>query len=201
MVFSDEVFSPLYFTTPKPPSIVALGYTNTVATGSLSKAFALPGIRLGWIITENSELAKTLTMKRDFTTIAVSQLDGSVASFALDEAVAPAIMERNIGLCQEGLALLEDFVARNPQRLRWIKPEGSGMAFIRVLNREGQPVDDVDFCKRLAETERVCVVPGSHCFGEGSEGDFKGYLRITLGSPDVLRKGLPVLERFIHGYP
>lgn len=44
-VFSDEVFNPLVFNSPKPPSPVTLGYEHSVATGSLSKAFAIPGIR------------------------------------------------------------------------------------------------------------------------------------------------------------
>ncbi|KAI8285540.1 hypothetical protein K4K60_001148 [Colletotrichum sp. SAR11_57] len=200
-VFSDEVFSPLFFTDAKPPSIVSLGYANTVATGSLSKAFALPGIRLGWIITENAELVKAINMKRAYTTIAVSQIDGGIASFALDPAVTPALMERNIQLCREGLDLIEGLVKRNPDRVKWVKPEGAGTAFIQVLDGKGAPVDDVDFCTKLAETESVCLIPGGFCFGEGGEGDFKGYMRIILGDPELLRQGLPAMERFIRSYP
>lgn len=200
-VFSDEVFSPLFFTDAKPPSIVSLGYANTVATGSLSKAFALPGIRLGWIITENAELVKAINMKRAYTTIAVSQIDGGIASFALDPAVTPALMERNIQLCREGLDLIEGLVKRNPDRVKWVQPEGAGTAFIQVLDGKGAPVDDVDFCTKLAETESVCLIPGGFCFGEGAEGDFKGYMRIILGDPELLRQGLPALERFIRSYP
>ncbi|KAF4921494.1 Aspartate aminotransferase [Colletotrichum viniferum] len=200
-VFSDEVFSPLFFTDAKPPSIVSLGYANTVATGSLSKAFALPGIRLGWIITENAELVKAINMKRAYTTIAVSQIDGGIASFALDPAVTPALMERNIQLCREGLDLIEGLLKRNPDRVKWVKPEGAGTAFIQVLDGEDAPVDDVDFCTKLAETESVCLIPGGFCFGEGGEGDFRGYMRIILGDPELLRQGLPALERFIRSYP
>ncbi|KAM0330550.1 hypothetical protein ACHAQA_003497 [Verticillium albo-atrum] len=196
LVFCDEVFSPLFHTDVRPPSIVSLGYANTVATGALSKAFALPGIRVGWIITENAELASTIKMKRVLTTTSVSQLSDSVASFALDKAVMPHIMERNLALCGEGLRLLEDFVKRNEGRVRWVKPQGSGTAFVQVLDREGKPVDDVVFSKELAEKESICVIPGGLCFGENA-GDFKGYLRITLGDPDAVRKGLPALERFI----
>ncbi|KAJ3548853.1 hypothetical protein NM208_g797 [Fusarium decemcellulare] len=195
-VFSDEVFNPLVFTSPKPPSLVTLGYDNSVASGSLSKAFAIPGIRLGWIVTQNAKLMQEINTKRDFTTIAVSRLDDSVASFALNSAVIPKLMERNLSLCRESILLLEDFVKRN-KRVRWVKPEGSGMAFIRILNCDGEPVDDAEFCKKLKEEEGICLVPGGHCFGEGDAGDFKGYLRITLGNPALLRESLPFLDRFI----
>ncbi|RMJ19949.1 hypothetical protein CDV36_000358 [Fusarium kuroshium] len=197
-VFSDEVFNPLVFTSPKPPSLVTLGYERSVATGSLSKAFAIPGIRLGWIVTKNEKLMQEITTKRDFTTIAVSRLDDSVASFALNPAVMPKVMERNLSLCQESVLILEDFVERNKTRARWVKPEGSGMAFIRILNSDGEPVNDAEFCKKLKEEEGICLVPGGHCFGEGDTGDFKGYLRITLGNPALLREALPFLERSIH---
>ncbi|RSL73894.1 hypothetical protein CEP54_000298 [Fusarium duplospermum] len=181
-----------------PPSLVTLGYEHSVATGSLSKAFAIPGIRLGWIVTKNEKLMQEITTKRDFTTIAVSRLDDSVASFALNPAVMPQVMERNLSTCQESVVILEDFVERNQTRVQWVKPEGLGMAFIRILNSDGEPVNDEEFCKKLKEEEGICLVPGGHCFGEGNVGDFKGYLRIALGNPDLLQEALPFLERFIH---
>ncbi|KAI8713598.1 Aminotran-1-2 domain-containing protein [Fusarium sp. LHS14.1] len=200
-VFSDEVFNPLVFTSPKPPSLVTLGYEHSVATGSLSKAFAkafaIPGIRLGWIVTKNEKLFQKITIKRDFTTIAVLRLDDSVASFALNPTVMPKVMERNLSLCRERVLLLEDFVNRNKTRVRWVKPEGSGMAFIRILSSDGEPIDDAEFCKKLKEEESICLVPGGHCFGDGDAGDFKGYVRITLGNPILLREALPLLGKFI----
>lgn len=197
VVFSDEVFNPLVFTSPKPPSLVTLGYEHSVATGSLSKAFAIPGIRLGWVVTKNEKLFREITVKRDFTTIAVSRLDDSVASFTLNPTVMPKVMERNLSLCRESVLLLEDFVNQNKTRVRWVKPGGSGMAFIRILRSDGEPVDDTEFCKKLKEEESICLVPGGHCFGEGDAGDFKGYVRITLRNPILLREALPLLGIFI----
>ncbi|KAJ0341029.1 hypothetical protein COL922a_002723 [Colletotrichum nupharicola] len=197
VVFSDEVFNPPVFTSPKPPSIVNLGYTNTIASGSLSKAFSIPGIRLGWIVTRSPELTKEITTKRDFTTITVSRLDDSVASFALDPTVMPNMMKRNISLCQESVGLLDKFIAESGGRVRWVKPQGSGMAFIQILDQARVPVDDGEFCKRLQVEESICLVPGGVCFSEGSNEDFKGYFRVGLGNPDVLRQALPLLHAFI----
>ncbi|VUC37438.1 unnamed protein product [Clonostachys rosea] len=197
ILFCDEVFSPMFFDDNKPPSVAALGYAKSVVTGSMSKAFSLPGIRVGWIVTENAELLKSIAIKRDFTTVTVSQLDDSVASFALDPSVFPNLMHRNISLCKESRALLEDFVAANQGYVTAVAPRGSGTAFIKVLDGDGKPVDDFAFSKSLAEKEGICVVPGGHCFGDKDDGDFKGYIRITLGTPDVLKEALPALERFV----
>lgn len=197
MIFCDEVFSPLYFTESKPPSLVSLGYPNSVITGSLSKAFAIPGVRLGWIATENAELKSKLNIMRDYTTISVSRLDDSVAAFALDQAVLPNLMKRNLALCKDSISLLDDFVERNPNVCRWVKPGGAGTAFIQMLGQDGEPVDDVRFSEELGDEESVSVIPGGHCFGDGHTDDFKGYVRITLGDPDLLRESLPLLEQFV----
>lgn len=196
-ILCDEVFSPLFFTEPKPPSFVTLGYTNSVVSGSLSKAFAIPGVRLGWIVTRDAELMRKFATTRDYTTISVSQLDDSVAAFALDPAVLPNLMKRNLALCEDSVSQIEEFVERNAGRCRWVKSSGAGTAFVQILGRDGKPVDDAAFSKKLSDDESVCVIPGGHCFGEGGGDDFKGYVRITLGDPELLREGLPLLERFI----
>ncbi|POR35833.1 Tyrosine aminotransferase [Tolypocladium paradoxum] len=196
-ILCDEVFSPLFFTEPKPPSFVTLGHPHSVVTGSLSKAFAIPGVRLGWIVTQDAELLCKVGMTRDYTTISVSQLDDSVAAFALDQAVLPNLMKRNLALCRDSISQIDEFVKRNAQRCRWVKPKGAGTAFVQILGRHGKPVDDAAFSTKLSDEESVCVLPGGHCFGEGTGHDFKGYVRITLGEPELLREGLPLLERFI----
>ena len=56
-IFSDEVFSPLFHDdATKPPPFVSLGYFNSVSTGSVSKAHGLPGIRVGWVVSQNLDI-------------------------------------------------------------------------------------------------------------------------------------------------
>lgn len=197
LIFCDEVFSPLYFTEPRPPSFVSLGYPNSVVTGSLSKAFAIPGVRLGWIATDNAEPMFKVNIMRDYTTISVSQLDDSAAAFALDQAVLPNLMKRNLALCKDSISQLDDFVKRNSNVCRWVRSDDADIAFIQMLGRDGEPVDDVRFAEKLIDEESISIIPGSHCFGEGCADDFRGYVRITLGDPDLLRESLPLLERFV----
>lgn len=200
VVFSDEVFSPLFHTNDRPPPLVSLGSPGTVSTGSLSKAYALPGIRIGWVISQDKDIIHRVSALRDYTTISVSLLDDSVASFALSEEVLPRLMDRNLKLCAESITLLDEFVKRNAQRCRWTKPKGSGVAFVQILNKDKSPSDDLVFSKKLVEEAGITVVPGSYSFAEEGANDLKGYVRIWIGSPGRLREALVVLEEFVHNY-
>ncbi|KAM6508268.1 hypothetical protein FALCPG4_018145 [Fusarium falciforme] len=201
VVFSDEVFSPLFHTNEsRPPPLVSLGSPRTISTGSVSKAHGLPGIRVGWVISQDKEIIRRVTTLRDYTTISVSLLDDSVAAFALSKEVLPRLMERNLRICAESIALLDEFIQRNAQRCRWTKPKGSGTAFVQFLNKDKSASDDFALSKKLAEEVGITVIPGSYCFGEEGANDLKGYVRIELGSPRQLQEALVGLEKFLHKY-
>ncbi|OAQ68770.2 aspartate aminotransferase [Pochonia chlamydosporia 170] len=197
-VFCDEVFTPLFHTEdPAPPPVVSLGYDNSVSTGSLSKAYGLPGVRVGWVVSRNATLLRKILVARDYTTISVSQLDDSVAAYALSRDVCPNLLKRNLELCKESITVLDDFVRRN-KRCRWTKPQGGGTGFIQIFDDDGQPVDDYEVGLQIVKEQGLLVVPCGFCFREEGTSDFKGYLRFPLGDPDVLREGLPLLEKFLN---
>jgi aspartate/methionine/tyrosine aminotransferase len=133
---------------------------------------------------------------RDYTTISVSRLDDSVAAFALSPEVLPQIIERNLGICKASLELLEGFVTRNKSRCDWVLPGGGGTAFIRLLKRDGSPLEERPFALNLIEARSLCVLPGD-CFADGQDDEMKGYLRIALGDDVKLRHCLDKLEEFL----
>ncbi|KAK7210757.1 hypothetical protein V2G26_017935 [Clonostachys chloroleuca] len=199
VVFSDEVFSPLFHThEPQPPSLVSLGCPRTLSTGSVSKAHGLPGVRVGWVVSQDKDIIRRVITLRDYTTISVSLLDDSVAAFALSKEVLPQVMERSLRICAKSITLLEEFIQRNAQRCRWVKPKGSGMAFVQILNKDRSASDDFVFSNRLADEAGIAVIPASHCFAEEGVNDLKGYIRIELGSPRQLQDALGTFERFLH---
>lgn len=196
IVISDEVFRPMFHTKDHPSSIVSLGYENTIATGSLSKAYGIPGIRVGWAISPSQDLLRALLTARDYTTIAVSQLDDAVAAYVLDKDVRPILINRNLSLCQQGIELIDDFVNRN-KRCRWTRPEAGSTGFVQFLDISGQPLDDTAFCAQVAADIELLLIPCSHCFKSDGTQDFRGYCRFPLGDPDKLRVGLPLLEEYL----
>lgn len=162
-----------------PPSIIELGYTKTISTSSMSKTYSLAGIRLGWIATPDAELVQRFMAARDYTTIAVSQLDDQVATFALSDDVLPNLLERNIQLAKTNLNILDKFVQEYQGKgiLRWVKPTAGTTAIIEIRDgASGKVVEDGEFCLKVFEETGVLIVPASKCFG-GNE-HFKGHVRI-----------------------
>jgi aspartate/methionine/tyrosine aminotransferase len=197
-ILADEVYRPIFHSLSPidkdfPPSLLSMGYKNVVVTGSMSKAYSLAGIRVGWIASRNSEIVETIASARHYTTISVSGLDEQVAAYALSPATVHGLLARNIQLAKTNLALLEKFVIKNEDECEWVKPVAGTTAFIK-FHREGKPVDSVDFCKKLLEKTGVLFVPGSQSFGE----EFKGYVRIGfVNQTDVVQKGLEEASKFV----
>lgn len=188
IVLCDEVYRPLYHSLPSeadiPPSILSFGYDKTISTGSMSKAWALAGIRLGWVASRDKGIIDAIAAARDYTTISVSQLDDQVASFALSDTVRPALSARNLGLARTNLVLLDRFVEEHKGVCSWVKPTAGTTAFVH-FTEGGKPVDDVKFCVDVLEKTKVMFVPGSKCFGHDK--DFKGYVSVAPRALRALR--------------
>ncbi|KZF26224.1 aminotransferase function [Xylona heveae TC161] len=197
-VFADEVYRPLFHSLSPagseiPPSILSMGYPNTVATGSLSKAYSLAGVRVGWIASRNPDIIKACATARGYTTISVSQLDDRIATWTLSKPVVEKLLERNLRLARTNLAILEEFMNRHTDCCEWVKPVAGTTGFVR-FHKNGKPVNGVQFCETLQDRKGVMLCPGAHCFGE----EFQGYVRIGyVSETEVLQEGLKELDAFL----
>ena len=198
IIMADEVYRPLFHSISPidkdfPPSLLSMGYNNVLVTGSMSKAYSLAGIRVGWIASRSSELIESIAQARHYTTISVSSFDEQVAAYALHPSTIHSLLARNIQLAKTNLALLDKFVLKNEDECEWVKPVAGTTAFIR-FHREGKPLDSVDFCKKLLEKTGVLFVPGSQAFGE----EWKGYVRVGyVNHTDVVKAGLDEVTKFV----
>lgn len=195
IVLCDEVYRPLFHSLPdgqgSPPSILSFGYDKVVSTGSMSKAWALAGIRVGWIASRDKSIVEAVAEARDYTTISVSQLDDQVASYALSDEVWPGLMGRNLTLAKTNLALLDAFVQKHEGVCQWVRPTAGTTAFLRFTT-----VDDAAFALDVLDKTKVMFLPGSKCFGHGA--DFKGFVRIGyVGSTEVLKEALERLGAYV----
>lgn len=198
-ILCDEVYRPLFHSLPEgeaaPPSILSFGYDKTISTSSMSKAWSLAGIRLGWIASRDKSIIDAVAEARDFTTISVSQLDDQVASYALCDAVRPGLLARNLRLARTNLQLLDGFVREHEGICRWVKPTAGTTAFIQ-FKHQGKPVDDEAFCLDVLNRTKVMFLPGQKCFGHGK--DFGGYVRIGyVNETAVLKEGLEQLGKYV----
>ncbi|EXK47058.1 hypothetical protein FOXG_11326 [Fusarium oxysporum f. sp. lycopersici 4287] len=200
ILFSDEVYRPLFhggasgqIDIPKPAT--SLGYEKTITTGSMSKGYALAGIRVGWIASKDKCIISAIMAARDYTTISVSQIDDQVARYALSPAVLPSLVDRNLTLARNNAKLVKEFIGRYKAVCSWVEPTAGTTAFVRFI-KNGQPINDVDFCLDLLSKNNVLFVAGSKCFGKDE--DFKGYIRMGyVCETHVLVEGLKRLGAYI----
>ncbi|KAL7939213.1 pyridoxal phosphate-dependent transferase [Trichoderma chlorosporum] len=200
IILSDEVYRPLFHdgienNANMPPSVGDLGYEKAIVTGSLSKAYSLAGIRVGWLASGDKAIVERLAEARHYTAISVSQLDDQVASYALSPAVRGPLLKRNIQLAKRNADLLKTFVEAHPSVCSWVAPSAGTTAFIQ-FHAGGKAVNDVAFCRDVLDKTKVFFVPGSHCFGRGQ--DFAGYVRVGfVGSTAVLAEALQKLAAYV----
>lgn len=198
IIHCDEVYRPLFHSinpldSEFPPSILSMGYKKVIVTGSMSKAYAMAGIRVGWIASQDTSLIELIAEARHYTTISVSCFDEEIAAYALDPSTVHNLLGRNIGLAKTNIALLDRFVTKSDDECEWVRPVAGTTAFLK-FHREGKPVDSVDFCKKLLEKTGVLFVPGSMCFGE----EFKGYVRVGfVNHTDLIKEGLDKATQFV----
>jgi aspartate/methionine/tyrosine aminotransferase len=158
-------------------------YERTVGIGSMSKAFSLAGLRLGWIVAPG-EVREAVSRHRDYSVISVGMVDDLLASIALE--ARDALLDRNRGIVRENLEILDAWVAGEP-RIAYVRPGGGTTALLRYE----APLGSEAFCLRLLEAEGVLLTPGSAMGAEG-------YLRIGYANETtVLREGLERFSAFL----
>lgn len=196
-LMADEVYRPIFhgiapMDTEFPPSLLSLGYKNTVVTGSLSKAYSLAGLRVGWIASRNQELIEKCASTRDYTTISVSKLDQKVAAFALGPDTIHALLGRNIQLAKANVEILEKWIIKHDEYASWTKPVSGTTAFVK-FERDGKRIDARAFCEDVQEKTGVMLLPGD-LFGE----EFNGYVRFGyVCATQVLKDGLDALRVYM----
>lgn len=183
-VLSDEMYRHLeYDLADRLPSASDISET-AVALSGLSKAFALAGLRIGWLTTRNAALMGRMRTLRDYTTICSSAPSEALALIALR--AKERILDRNLGILRSNLRHLDAFFIRQAASVRWTRPRAGSIGLARLLRDE--PVEA--FCRRLVERDGVMLLPGT------VYGSAENWFRIGFGRqnmPEVLGR----LERFL----
>ncbi len=165
-------------------------YDKVLAHASTSKAYGLPGLRVGWSVT-TPELAADMWARQDYITIGNTMLGNKLAAYALSDEVRPRVMARARNYIRKGYANLEEWIASHDDVFTMVPPQAAAIAFVRYQ----QDVGSIELIDRAIAEERVYMVPGSHFSG------LDKHLRISFGLPkDYLFDGLDRLYRILSQY-
>ena len=175
---ADEVYKGSELEGEEPASFLDL-YDKAIVTNGLSKAMALPGLRLGWLAGP-AEKIYAAWQRKDYTSITTTTVSEYVAERVLKAPLRQKILDRSKSILRGNLAVLTDWVAANADEVSLIPPKAGGMAFVRYH----RDTNSTELVHRLREDKGVFLLPGD-VYG------LDGYFRIGIGAPrDHLEPGL-----------
>jgi aspartate/methionine/tyrosine aminotransferase len=164
----DEVYQGAELDGPETRSFWG-SYERVIVVNGLSKAYGLPGLRIGWIVCP-SELKTEILLRHDYTVIGVSPLNAFLASRALG--ARSRILERTRTILTTNYPILEGWLRQFADRVEWWKPDCGAICFARC----GPAVDTIQLVERVRAECDVLLVPGDHFeqphhlrFGYGAE--------------------------------
>lgn len=181
-ILADEVYRGAERDGIETPSFWGL-YERLLVTCGLSKAYGLPGLRVGWVLGP-AETVGELWGRKDYLTISPGALSDFLARKALRPVTRRRILERTRAILRQNYPVLEEWVRRRSTAFRMVPPRAGAIAYLRYAWRVGS----IELVTRLRDQQSVLIVPGDH-FG------MDGYLRIGFGNePEDLRSGLARID-------
>ena len=178
----DEVYIGAELKSKQTKSFLGM-YEKTIVTSGLSKSYANPGLRIGWIISDEKFVEEAWAIK-DYTTIASSSLSQHIATKVLEPETISKLRSRTKVLLNKNLETFSKWVLPYSNHLSFLKPEAGGFAFVEY----DMDINSTDLVHDLRKNEGVFIVPGDS-FG------MDRYFRIGLGHESIVfSKGLDLLS-------
>ena len=157
-----------------------------VSLGVMSKAFAMAGLRIGWLATHDTRLLEAAVRFKDYTTICASAPAEILSLIALRS--RDAVLARSRAIVEANLTLLDEFFARRTGQLSWTRPLGGSIGFPEL--HADRSIDT--FAEDLLQAEGVLIAPGS-IFGHPGNHFRLGFGRIDM--PAALERLDAYVER------
>lgn len=188
IVFSDEMYRWLELDPARRLPAVCDVYEQGITLCGLSKSFALPGLRLGWLATHMPGWIDRWQAFKDYTTICHNAPSEILALMALR--AKDTLLARSLEIVRGNAHHAEAFLAEYPTLFGWLAPQGGSIAFPRWLG----PGHIEDVCQRIVEEQGVMIVPAPMF-------DYTGqHFRVGLGRrnfPEAIEHLRPALVHFI----
>lgn len=154
-LFSDEVYRMIELDSSKRLPQAGDFYEKGISLNVLSKAYGLPGLRIGWIMARDRELLQRMERYKHYLSICNSAPSERLAIIALR--ARERILKKNRALLRANLEKLSAFFEEFPELFEWYRPDGGCVCFPRYLG----PGNTEDFCRNLVEKSGVLLLPPS----------------------------------------
>ncbi len=175
-LLADEVYLGAEIECERTRSFWGMG-ERVIVTSGLSKAFGIPGVRIGWIVGPPDVIAECWT-QHDYLTIGPNKISDMVARVAVEN--RDQLYARTRGILRQNLPIVREWARGFDGFLTFREPKAGALCLVQYHSA----TPSYELAERIRERHSVLVVPGAHL-------GLEGYLRLWLGGkPEFLAEGL-----------
>lgn len=182
-LIADEVYAGAEVSRPLTKSFWGMS-DRVIVTSGLSKAWGIPGVRIGWMVGPKEVIAECWS-QHDSITICPGKLSDQVARVAVTKENREKCYARTREVLTRNLEIAREWVAGLDGMLGWREPDAGAIALMKYRSDVGS----IELAERIRVRQSTLVVPGKML-------GIEGFLRIWLGArEDYLREGLRRIGR------
>jgi aspartate/methionine/tyrosine aminotransferase len=177
-LLSDEVYLGAEISAPRTKSFWGMG-DRVIVTSGLSKAYGIPGVRIGWIVGPKDFVAACWS-QHDYITIGPNKMSDRIARVAVEGKNRERCYARTGAILRHNLPIARQWAGGFGGRLKWTEPSAGAIALMKYESE----TPSLAIAERVRVKQNTLIVPGTHV-------GIEGHLRIWLGGrEEYLREGL-----------
>jgi aspartate/methionine/tyrosine aminotransferase len=177
-LLADEVYLGAEIDRPRTPSFWSMS-DRVIVTSGLSKAYGIPGVRVGWIVGPR-EVVSSCWTQHDYLTIGPNKMSDRIARVAVEPHTRERCYARTREILRRNLPIARQWVAEFRGHVTWREPQAGAICLLKY----DANVPSLELAERVRRNQSTLIVPGSHV-------GLEGYVRIWLGGREAfLREGL-----------
>jgi aspartate/methionine/tyrosine aminotransferase len=177
-LIADEVYQGAEVSRPRTKSFWGMS-DRVIVTSGLSKAWGIPGVRIGWIVGPPALIADCWA-QHDYLTIGPNKLSDQIAKIAVTPANRDKCYARTRAVLNHNLPIAREWAASFNGFFDWREPDAGAIALMKY----NSSTPSIEWCERIRKNQSTLIVPGAQLGVEG-------YVRIWLGArEEYLREGL-----------
>ncbi|RLD84737.1 MAG: aspartate aminotransferase [Bacteroidetes bacterium] len=181
-IYADEVYKGADLDGIEKPSFYGM-YDKIMVNGGLSKAYALPGLRLGWLTGPEKLIADSWAY-HDYTTITAGILSHKIGEIALQPDMRKKILARNRSMLNDNLKVTIEWAKQFKDLIEFVAPKAGGMVFMKYKF----PINSTELSDWLRTEKGVFILAGD-VYG------LDNHFRIGIGAEkDQLLRGFKILS-------
>ena len=184
-VLSDEMYRGLEYA-PSHPTLPPMCevYEKGISLAGMSKVYALPGLRVGWLVSPAANgFIEACSSLKDYTTICGSAPSEALALMALRQ--RDKLLARSKRIVADGLAAVDAFFARHPNLAHYHQPMAGPICYPCFKGAGLGAADVMAYARSLVAATGVLMLPGGACYDVDEPHGGGAHFRVGLGRLDI----------------